>query len=692
MITIYELRYIFRYAIIHLLRYKLFAQDCLQKYAMGMMIDMSFTVAFFRFTVAVMFVVSTLFPQLGELYSKAKLKSELALGYYESHYIVSPLTDITINGISVDEYAIVTPDLTEGTLFGDAVQTLSDGLHRACGKHLKISQDNAPKAFIIGEILDGAGADEFRLAVSEGNITVTGGANVGISRGITAFINEVLMNSTGIFELNNGYEFIKTYTDYATYETFGAVGDGKTDDFDAIIQTHEYANLNGLTVLARESANYYIGGEDKTAVIMTDTDWSTARFIIDDRNVVSRGSWVFCVSPSAEAVNLTENISELHKSDANLGTTLENDSLVVLTDSNVKRYIRHGDNKNAGSDQTDVLFVEKNGDISPDTPLIWDFETITSAVAYPVDTKPVTINGGRFTTFANGEESKYNYYARGLLIRRSGTVIDGLIHTIEKEGETGAPYAGFINISSCANVEVKNCTFTGHKTYVTIGSAGTAVSMGSYDINITTAHNVKFLNCNQTNDITNIKYWGIAGSNYCKNLVYDGCAFSRFDAHQGVVNATIRNSVLGHHGIQLIGFGTALIENTTVLALNFVSLRKDYGSTWNGEMIIRNCKFYPLEISRTIIGCENPENHDFGYTCYLPERIEIDGLTVCRGGYIYLFSKVNSKHNSPSYTPEYPIILPQEITVKNFNSLPCGKLLVSKNKKMFEGVEIEFID
>ena len=65
----------------------------------------------------------------------------------------------------------------------------------------------------------------------------------------------------------------------------------------------------------------------------------------------------------------------------------------------------------------------------------------------------------------------------------------------------------------------------------------------------------------------NTKYWGIMGSNYCKNITLDGCKLSRFDAHQGVLNATVRNSVLGHHGIKLIGSGTALIENTIVLYL-----------------------------------------------------------------------------------------------------------------------------
>jgi hypothetical protein len=42
--------------------------------------------------------------------------------------------------------------------------------------------------------------------------------------------------------------------------------------------------------------------------------------------------------------------------------------------------------------------------------------------------------------------------------------------------------------------------------------------MGSYDISVNRAVNVSFVNCSQTNDINDRTYWGIMGSNYCKNL------------------------------------------------------------------------------------------------------------------------------------------------------------------------------
>jgi len=97
--------------------------------------------------------------------------------------------------------------------------------------------------------------------------------------------------------------------------------------------------------------------------------------------------------------------------------------------------------------------------------------------------------------------------------------------------------------------------------YQTIGAAGVTDSMGSYDISVNRVLNLSFVNCSQTNDINDSRYWGIIGSNYRKNLVYDYCTFSRFDAHMGVANATIRNSTLGHQRINAIGSGTLTVEN-----------------------------------------------------------------------------------------------------------------------------------
>lgn len=638
---------------------------------------------FSRLMAVFMCVLSVITAPYYNIASEIELKKALSEGNFESPYIVRHLRDVTVNGVSVEEYSVVIPEVSDNTLYVNAMNTLTDEIREVSGKDMGKAENDSDKKFIISENLNDA--DLFRLKVENGNVYIEGSKAAGISRGISAFSDEVLLSAEGTFDFTDGYVYEKTFTDFVTYEQFGAAGDGKTDDMPAIVSAHEYANENGLSVFASETATYYISGKSMTAVIKTDTDWSTAKFIIDDTAVENRSSWIFNVAPSEEAVSIIDKVSPLKMDATSIGTALGKPYLVVLTDSNVKRYIRKGANQNSGSSQSDVILVDKDGNISPDTPLIWDFDEVTSATAYPIDTKTLTIRGGVFTTLANGAPSEYTYYTRGIQVRRSNTVIDGLYHDVENEGETGAPYSAFVSLSCCADVTVKNSTFTGHKKYKTIGSAGTSVTMGTYDIGAATSVNAKFINCNQTNDITDGNYWGIAGTNYCKNLVYDGCALSRFDAHQGVNNATVRNSVLGHHGIKLIGSGTALIENTTVLSDSLVSLRDDYGSTWRGELIIRNCKFYPTGVSTHIIRADNTEDHDFGYTCYLPEKIEIDGLYVHRIGVNYIFNNVNPNHILPSYDAKYPVVPPKEITVKDFSCLFFGDVYTSVNIAMFPG-------
>ena len=78
------------------------------------------------------------------------------------------------------------------------------------------------------------------------------------------------------------------------YEDFGAIGDGKTDEFDAISKAHAYANENGLDVVTDGTKTYYIGDtgigekENKPAIkIKTNVDWNTSKFIIDDSSITS---------------------------------------------------------------------------------------------------------------------------------------------------------------------------------------------------------------------------------------------------------------------------------------------------------------------------------------------------------------------------------------------------------------------
>ena len=482
-----------------------------------------------------------------------------------------------------------------------------------------------------------------------------------------------------------------------TYEQFGAVGDGKADDRAAIVATHAEANRRGLPVRATDGKTYYVGGGTACAIVKTDVDFGKAKFVIDDRTPMDIRSPLFHLVPDAASFPV-KGVAVLRKGQSRLSRPFATPCLIHVTNDRVKRYIRYGLNQNSGSAQQETFLVDVEGRIDPAAPIIWDYDEITKMTAYPVDARRLSVKGGTFVTIANQGESKYRYHDRGFRIERSNVRISGMRHEVTGELDHGAPYIGFLSLSHCANVVVTGCVFTAHRMYSTIGSAGKPVNMGSYDLAANNSINLSFVDCLQTTDILDRRYWGIFASNYCKNLLYDGCEFSRFDAHMGVANVSIRNSRLGHMGINAIGFGKLTVENTTVLCRNFVNLRGDYGSTWNGEFLIRNCRFVPMggksPAVPVIVNGSYSGQHDFGYVCHMPRRIVIDGLGIDDANHPekydgpQIFGSFNPRRKDASYVEKFPYVLTEEVVLKNVRTTSGLKPTIGPDRFMFKDVKV----
>ena len=480
-----------------------------------------------------------------------------------------------------------------------------------------------------------------------------------------------------------------------TYEQYGAVGDGVHDDFPAVVAAHEAANAKGLRVRADDAKTYLLRGDGMTAVIKTDVDFGQAHFVIDDVDLTHYNTPIFRVESCLEPVKI-EGVSALSAGQPSLGVTLPGRSLVEVVDNSEKVYIRKGPNRNTGSDKTEVIVADAAGNIEESSALVWDYGKISSLIAYPIDKKQLTIKGGIFTTRANQMPSKYNYNHRGFQIERSNVRIEGLTHLVEGElEEHGAPYTGFLNVVRAADVLIAGCTFTAHKTYRTIGAAGVPVSMGSYDLNANRAVNIRWEHCRQTTDIDDNRYWGLFGSNFCKNLSMDDCSFSRFDAHMGVKDVTLTNCTFGHMGVQMVGFGTILMDNCEVRASRLIAFRTDYGSSWKGDVVVRNCRFAPVQKSLkelNLITGNNDGTHDFGYNCCLPENITLEDLVIddsvvknenYAGPMIFgTFGRDVSKPGLLPYKAEGQIFL-------NHVTVTSGKPLgLSENEEMFSQYKI----
>ena len=481
---------------------------------------------------------------------------------------------------------------------------------------------------------------------------------------------------------------------YITYEQFGAVGDGIHDDQAAIIAAHQAANEQGLPVRAADGKTYYIGRGDKVAVIKTDVDFGEARFIIDDIETDNYKAPIFRVESMQRPIDIT-GVSRLSKGQRQLGVRLPARSLVFVENNKKKVYIRYGLNQNNGTPQKEVFIANRNGRVEKDSPITWDYDEVTLMRAYPIDRKTLTIRGGHFTTVANQAESRYDYRGRGFVVNRSNVRIENLTHHVEGEMDHGAPYSGFISLDFCADVVVTGCLLTPHKTYSTIGSAGKPVSMGSYDMNAAYCVNVLIEHGRQTIDIDDRAYWGLFASNFCKNLHMDDMVISRFDAHMGVANVTLTRCTFGYMGVQAVGFGTMLIKNCEVHRNTFVWLRDDYGSTWEGDIVIRDCTLRPIrdEKNLTLISGINTGTHDFGYPCHLPRHVLVENLTVDdsavrNGSYSgpTVFGHFKREASASTLLPYTP---PETVTLKNVKTVSGKPFMLSSNTMLFKDTQMK---
>ena len=457
---------------------------------------------------------------------------------------------------------------------------------------------------------------------------------------------------------------------YITYEMFGAVGDGIADDMTAIVKAHEEANRLNVPVKAVSGAAYYISPADRTAVIMTDTDWTGAKFIIDDRDCENIKAPVFRIASSRDGAGMTLDIGSLETTRTHIDNPCGQDLFVVVQNEEHRDFIRRGLNQNKGDARTDCFVLHADGRMS--SAVCFDFEKVTSVKVCPMDAETLTVCGGEFTTIANQALSKYSYHRRNIEINRSNVDFHHVTHYVAGETDHGAPYTGFIYLEECANVHVHDCVVTAHYTYWTIGAQGLPVPMGSYDINCYRVADVRFSRCTQTTDIMDERYWGIIGTNYCRDLTFEDCVFSRFDAHRGVTNCTLRRCVLGWQCLNAIGSGTFLIEDTQACGRNFVYLRFDYGCNWLGNIIIRNCTWKPLTESRNIIGAENDGVHDFGYVCHITRNVEIDGLKIIEenadSAPVFVFADYLGKEDIPAEQRRYMPVPPVSVNVRNIET------------------------
>ena len=446
---------------------------------------------------------------------------------------------------------------------------------------------------------------------------------------------------------------------FVCYDDFGAVGDGVTNDFFAIKAAHEYANEKGLPVRAGAQKTYLVSetevdGVASPIVVKTSTNFCGSTVVIDDTDVrwepgenKKSGVKIFSIESNYPVVEVEKKyidkinaeggikIGETKKLELGLGYPAH---LIVFNDDE-RIYKRYGGNADSGNPKQELIVVDAEGNIDEKTPWLFDYEKVTRIEVRRIDESELVFENVFVLTKASQVNlvNEYHSIGRGIQILRSNTVVKNLMHKVINEIYKGAlkdgvPFLGhsygFLYVSCAHNVQILDTVLQARVYYL----------QGTYDFGATMANELLLKNCSQWNFFAHYDYdhpelpafanwWGVAGTNCCKNMVYDSCKLTRYDAHCGVVNGAIKNSEIS--SIRLIGAGDMLIENCKIYQNDYTTLqlREDYGCTWRGTITIRNSEFYDTFGEFNSLLMMRSSNHDYGYKTYFP-NIVIDNVKI----------------------------------------------------------------
>ncbi len=595
------------------------------------------------------------------------------------------ITQITLYGEDIREYKIAYDmsedvDDTVRSETKKAATQLQNLLYEKAGYWLDIVDSSVvtDKIIFFGKV-DKCGDNAFSAKFEVGKISFTSEYTTSLAKVPSDFFLDMLTNTASdsktlaLTAANESYERFTKNAHFVYYDDFGAVGDGETNDADAIYEAHSFANSGKHQKVIGTPGKTYLIGEifaKDACIIACDVVWTDVKFILDDRvGVITNGyaGSVFKVTGSATtSVTVSKLSSNIDKDGKTIALSSgfkanEIDKLVgwkenygfaamlFVSNSSHKNFIRYGVNENTGSTQREIILVDAEGNIDPKVRFLFDYEKVTGITAYKIDTnsvKPITIDGGEFTTRANNQTEITTYTGqRGITIYRAHTTVKNLKHYIvgEPDSEKGSAYPNFIDVQNAYNILIEDCVFTGHKTYYNWKGENkdSKTGLGSYDITTHTSLEVTWRNCTQSNFYIDpsdpskgrpSQYWGINGGGESKRVTYEGCTLSRFDAHTGIMHAYIIDSVVG--SIDLTGGGNLHIINSLVYGSPMIRFREDYGSFWIGDVVIKDSAIVETTKEKTIEEATlfdvEWHNHDFGYKTSLPTSLIVDNLKVLK--------------------------------------------------------------
>ena len=370
------------------------------------------------------------------------------------------VSEILVGKNDIEDYVIVCD--TSDTQYLAAAKRVRDFLWEKAGYYLEIADTTSEldkEHYIkLHHTEKGmAGATGFRAKLDGENYLIECAHRTGLDKALTEFFSS-FVQARDTMELKNysgETDITKIY-----YSDFGVVGDGITNDTEAIRAAHAAANLDNLTVMGEAGKTYYIARVETPIEIKTDVDFCGAKFIFDASYFTPAESGnVFTIvshlkSPTVNkdylnAINANKDeygfvikgLSHGDEQTTKLDLGLGYPAFVKLYNKNYKTYMRWGYVDNAGQNQCEVVLLDKDGNIDPSTPILLDYTELTSVTVVKIDIPTITIKNAtvesrasKINTLGKGGSIAHSFY-----ICRPNTVFDNVDHVITGEIAKNAP-------------------------------------------------------------------------------------------------------------------------------------------------------------------------------------------------------------------------------------------------------------
>ena len=117
--------------------------------------------------------------------------------------------------------------------------------------------------------------------------------------------------------------------------------------------------------------------------------------------------------------------------------------------------------------------------------------------------------------------------------------------------------------------------------------------------------------------------------------------------------------------------------------------------TWRGNVIVRNSRWEPFTIGTFLpfLYGSYSGKHNFGYECYMPTVIDIDGLYVKDIPFglipVYMLGDITPDNTNSSFHYTYPYHITETLRIKNYSSRSGHKWKLSSNSYMYRNVHVE---